>query len=95
MIVVGPDVPAASEAITGVDVPAKDAHLIFDVDRGRETLGMTPDDALPRILAAGRSPLTAAGGIAHHHPAMLEKSGNHHTWLGAVSCGGRFTLVRR
>jgi Family of unknown function (DUF5701) len=34
---------------------------------------VTPDDALPRIAAAGRSPLTIEEGIAvlTHHPGIL------------------------
>ena len=72
-----------------VDVPAGDAYVAFDLDRGRETLGMRPDDALPLITAAGRSPLTAAEGIAliTHHPLVLEK--NNCFQLLASRCGDR------
>lgn len=63
-------------AIDGVEIPSGDAYVAFDVERGEESLGMRPDDALPLITAAGRSPLTAAEGIAlvTHHPAALEKN---------------------
>ena len=61
--------------IDGVEVPDADAdaYLLVDVSTGPETLGVTPADALPRIRAAGRTPLTIDEGVAllTHHPDVL------------------------
>lgn len=50
--------------IDGVEIPATLAYLLLDVDTGRGTLGLRPDDALPRITEAGRTPLTIDEGVA-------------------------------
>ncbi|HEX6249606.1 MAG TPA: DUF5701 family protein [Nocardioidaceae bacterium] len=50
--------------IEGVDVPDAPAYLLLDVDTGRQTLGVAPEDALPQILDAGRTPLTIDEGVA-------------------------------
>jgi hypothetical protein len=39
-------------------------YLLHDVDPGPDTLNLTPAEVLPRIAAAGRSPLTIAEGLA-------------------------------
>ncbi len=39
-------------------------YLLVDVDPGADTLNVPPGDVLPRIAAAGRSPLTIAEGLA-------------------------------
>jgi hypothetical protein len=59
--------------IEGVEVPDADAYLLVDVSTGPETLDVTPADALPRITAAGRTPLTIDEGVAllTHHPDVL------------------------
>lgn len=59
--------------IEGVEVPDAEAYLLVDVSTGPETLGVTPADALPRITAAGRTPLTVDEGVAllTHHPEVL------------------------
>ena len=59
-----------------VELPADDAWLIFDVDRGTQTLGAKPDEARPRFARAGRSPLTIEEGIAFltQFPESLEKN---------------------
>jgi hypothetical protein len=46
-----------------LDVPAA-PYLLLDVDPGPDTLNQPPVEALPRITAAGRSPLTIAEGLA-------------------------------
>ena len=58
-----------------VRVPDSPVYLLTDVDTGRDTLGVTPDDALPRILAAGRTPLTLDEGLAvvTQHPQWLRE----------------------
>ena len=55
-----------------LDVP-KAPYLIEDVDTGAATLGVRPDDALPLVLAAGRTPLTLEEGLAVvlQHPEWL------------------------
>jgi len=59
-----------------VKLPAGDAWLIFDVDRGTQTLGAKPEEARPRFARAGRSPLTIGEGIAFltQFPESLEKN---------------------
>jgi len=39
-------------------------YLLVDVDPGADTLNQPPVDVLPRMTAAGRSPLTIAEGLA-------------------------------
>jgi hypothetical protein len=46
-----------------LDVPAA-PYLLLDVDTGSDTLNMPPSEALPRITAAGRSPMTVAEGLS-------------------------------
>ena len=50
--------------IEGVAVPAAPVYLLLDVSTGPETLNVRPEDALPTILAAGRTPLTVDEGVA-------------------------------
>jgi hypothetical protein len=56
-----------------VALPDRSAYLLTDVDPGEATRDVTPDDALGKITAAGRSPLTLDEGIAlvTHHPEVL------------------------
>jgi hypothetical protein len=72
-----------------VDVPAAAAYLAIDIDTGRDTLNQPPDAALPRILAAGRSPITIDEGVAllTHCPDLL-KTHNCFSMLGS-RCGDR------
>ena len=49
--------------IAEAEVPAQ-PYLLAGFDPGREFLNVTPEAALPAILAAGRSPLTIAEGMA-------------------------------
>jgi hypothetical protein len=46
-----------------LDVPAT-PYLLLDVDPGPDTLNLPPSQALPRITAAGRTPLTLAEGLS-------------------------------
>ena len=50
-------------------------YVIEDVDTGAATLDVRPDDALPKILAAGRTPLTLEEGLAVvlQHPEWLRE----------------------
>jgi len=56
-----------------VAIPAGPAYVLVDPDTGAETLNVRPDDALPRILAGGRTPLTLEEGLALvlHRPEWL------------------------
>jgi len=59
--------------VEGVDVPDSPVYLLLDVDTGADTLGVTPNDALPRITGAGRTPLTIDEGVAlvTQHPQVF------------------------
>ena len=50
--------------VDGVDVPDALVYLLTDVSTGPETLNVRPQDALPMIRAAGRTPLTVDEGVA-------------------------------
>jgi len=55
---------AGYRPIEGVDVPGAAVYLLADVSTGPETLGVRPNDALPMIRAADRTPLTIDEGVA-------------------------------
>lgn len=50
--------------IAGVDIPDGPFYAIDGIDRGEEMLNWSPDEALPAITGAGRTPLTIGEGIA-------------------------------
>jgi hypothetical protein len=60
--------------LESVDLPAGDAYLLLDVDRGADTINVTPNEAFERIEHRGRSPLTIAEGLAllTHYPEFLQ-----------------------
>jgi len=60
--------------IEGVEVAEQPVYLLLDVDTGPDTLNVRPDDALPMIRDAGRTPLTIDEGVAlvTHHPEVFE-----------------------
>lgn len=62
------------EAATPPDAPA---YLLSDVQRGDEMANWSPNEALPAIIEAGRTPLLLTEGVQWllHQPAALE--GNH------------------
>ena len=70
-----PDDLARFVPIAGVDLPASPVYLLTEVETGKEFQGVRPDDALPVILARGRSPLTLEEGLAvvTHHPGILRE----------------------
>ena len=47
-----------------VSIPSSDVYALVGVDRGKESLNVTPETALAQILKDGRSPLTIQEGIA-------------------------------
>lgn len=50
--------------IPEVAVPEVPVYLLLDVQTGADTLGVKPSEAQPRILEAGRTPLTIDEGVA-------------------------------
>lgn len=70
-------------------VPAAGVYLTLDVDRGTESLNVSPDDAMPGITGRGRTPLTVAEGIAYLtlFPESLAK--NNCYMLAGSRCGDR------
>lgn len=62
--------------IDSVPLPDKAAYLLIDVDRGKETINLPPQEALKKIESAGRSPLNIREGIALliHYPEFLMKN---------------------
>jgi hypothetical protein len=80
---------ARFQPVDGIEIPAGSVYLATDVDTGADTLNMTPDDAMPTILARGRSPLTIDEGVAlvTHRPEVL-RTHNCFSILGS-RCGDR------
>ena len=58
-----PDDLARFRPLPELRVPAA-PYLLCDVDPGPDTLNVPPVEVLPRLTAAGRSPLTIAEGLA-------------------------------
>ena len=58
-----PDDLAAFRPLPELGVPQA-PYLLVDVDTGPDTLNQTPAEVLPRLTAAGRSPLTVAEGLS-------------------------------
>ncbi len=84
-----PKAPADFVTIPQVALPAGQAYLLVDVDRGANYLNVTPDLAFASIDQAGRSPLTIAEGIAliTHFPEFLQP--NNCFSLLASRCGDK------
>lgn len=59
-----------------VAIPDSMAYLLVDIDRGKENINMSPNEAMKLIKDAGRSPLTINEGIAivTHCPDFLIKN---------------------
>ncbi|WP_259392117.1 DUF5701 family protein [Paenibacillus thiaminolyticus] len=81
------------QPIEGVELPAGIAYVAADIDRGMETLNVTPNEALKTIVQQGRSPLTIEEGIAllTHYPDILQK--NNGFSLLASCCGDRRVIA--
>jgi hypothetical protein len=84
-----PDDLARFVPIAEAEAPVATAYVLANIDTGPDTLDVPPDDAMPKILAAGRLPLTLDEGIAvvTHNPDLLT-SGNRFSMLGS-RCGDR------
>lgn len=68
-----PAQPEDFQPIEGLPIPDSLAYLLIDVDTGRDTLNVTPTDALRTITGAQRFPLTIDEGVAlvTHFPEVL------------------------
>jgi uncharacterized protein DUF5701 len=75
--------------IGGLELPDGVAYVATDLDTGADLRNVTPDDALGRIHAARRSPLTIDEGIAlvTHYPEAVAKNGGFS--LPGSRCGDR------
>ncbi|WP_228373174.1 DUF5701 family protein [Demequina silvatica] len=62
--------------IDGLEVPEANAYVVRGIERGDRMANWSPDEALPDILAAGRTPLTLTEGIhwVLQQPAALERN---------------------
>ncbi|MEW2382547.1 DUF5701 family protein [Micromonospora sp. NPDC047707] len=67
---------ARFDPIKELEVPAGPAYLLFDVDRGEETLNLAPASAMEVITGQDRLPLTIDEGLAlvTLHPPALAKN---------------------
>ena len=75
--------------VANVALPEGVAYLLVDIDTGKETLNVTPNDALKILEEQGRSPLTIEEGVAlvTHFPESLKK--NNCFSLLASRCGDK------
>ncbi|RYE79004.1 MAG: hypothetical protein EOO74_04415 [Myxococcales bacterium] len=62
--------------IDGVEVPDGPVYLVTDPQRGDEMSNWSPDEALPVITGAGRSPMTIHEGLSWllQQPEMLDRN---------------------
>ena len=81
--------PCVFRPIDSVAIPDGVAYLLVDIDTGRGTLNVTPDDAMNVIEQEDRSPLTIDEGVAllTHYPDIL-RTHNCFSLLGS-RCGDR------
>ena len=75
-------------------MPVRAVYLVTDVDTGQATLNVRPDEALPQILASGRTPLTLDEGlaVATQHPEWLRQR-NCFEMLGSRAGDKRVTGI--
>ncbi len=71
-----PHEPKDFQTLESVAIPNSMAYLLIDIDRGKATLNVRPQDALITIQAADRTPLTIDEGIAliTQYPEFLIKN---------------------
>ena len=79
----------AFSTIEGIKIPNGMAYLLVDVDTGKGSLNITPNEAIMILKKEKRSPLTIEEGIAliTHHSEIL-KNNNCFSMLGS-RCGDR------
>ncbi|GAA4613261.1 DUF5701 family protein [Saccharopolyspora hordei] len=63
-------------APTGVDVPDAPLYLVTGLDRGDHLANWSPEEALPELTAAGRTPLLITEGVhwVLQQPSALERN---------------------
>lgn len=61
--------------VEGAEPPPCPAYVLHDLDRGDAMRSWSPDEALPAVLAGGRTPLTLTEGLQWvlQQPAVLER----------------------
>jgi hypothetical protein len=61
--------------IASVEVPDAPLYLLYDLDRGDAMVDWSPDEALPAIADAGRTPMTLTEGVYWllQRPEVLER----------------------
>jgi len=64
------------QPIEQLAVPAGPGYFVTGIDRGDELANWSPDEALPAIVGAGRTPLTLVEGLywVLQQPAALERN---------------------
>ena len=77
-----------------LDIPGSPLYLITGVDTGEDTRNVRPDDALPLIQTAGRTPLTLEEGlsVALQYPHWLRQR-NCFEMLGSRAGDKRVTGI--
>ena len=72
----GEDGLAGYRPVPEIGPPPAALYALVGLERGEEFCGVRPEEALPVVLARGRTPLTIAEGIAlvRAFPAVLEKN---------------------
>ena len=86
--------PNSFEPIEGLQIPDGMAYLLVDIDTGKGTLNITPNDALKMIEKENRFPLTIDEGVAlvTHHPEIL-RNNNCFSLLGSRRGDRRVTAL--
>ncbi|GAU86303.1 DUF5701 family protein [Bosea sp. BIWAKO-01] len=56
--------PADFHVLYELEIPTGEFYLLLDVDTGRDSLNVSPENALAAIRGQGRTPLTLAEGVA-------------------------------
>lgn len=76
--------------IQNITLPNSIAYLLLDIDRGKGSLNVRPDEALVKMTKAKRSPLTIDEGIAivTHYPEFLIRN-NCFSLLGSRCPGNK------
>ncbi|MEX2533965.1 MAG: DUF5701 family protein [Trueperaceae bacterium] len=71
-----PREPRDFNTVDGINLPTGVAYVLVDIDRGKESINMTPNEALSRLEKENLSPLTIDEGIAivTHYPEFLMKN---------------------
>ncbi|HMP90668.1 MAG TPA: DUF5701 family protein [Kiritimatiellia bacterium] len=71
-----PTRPEEFKVLDGIKIPNAEMYLLVDVDRGADTLNVTPETAFKMIKRRRRSPLTIDEGLAviTQFPDFLQKN---------------------